>query len=103
MDRFYLQMHITNKCHNRCKHCYQTVYDGHDMTAAEASLVISELSEIGKKMYIISEVAITGGDPMYNSNFFEIAALARALCDRVVILGNPELLTSSMISYLFDF
>ena len=100
MERFYLQMHITNKCGNRCKHCYQHTYKGDDMSVEQAIEVLQELSRICKETDIKSHVAITGGDPLLHKRFMEITYTARQLCDKVVILGNPENITKTIAERL---
>ena len=102
MNRFYLQMHITNRCHNRCKHCYQENYGGEDMHVVQAKAVLTELYNVCKKIDVRSEVAITGGDPLMAGTFFRILSAARKLCDKVGVLGNPELLTANAIKRLAD-
>ncbi len=100
MDRFYLQMHITNKCGNCCKHCYQDTYKGDDMLISQATAVLQELSSICKEVDIESHVAITGGDPLLHKEFIEIVYTARQLCDKVIILGNPENITPKIAKRL---
>lgn len=100
MERFYLQMHITNKCHGKCNHCYQESYNGEDMVLSQAILVIKELSQICKKIDVESHISITGGDPLMAKDFLNIVSFARNNCDRVSVLGNPELLTDEMITKL---
>lgn len=100
MSRFYLQMHITNKCNNRCSHCYQSDYGGEDMSVDSAKLIFKELSSICKKVSVRSEVSITGGSPVLADGFIEIVETARELCDVVRILGNLEGLSDEIVLFL---
>ena len=72
MERFYLQMHITNKCNNRCKHCYQHNYEGEDMSFTQSEKVLVELSNMCKRINVESHVSITGGDPLLSKDFWKI-------------------------------
>lgn len=99
MNGFYLQMHITNRCSNRCRHCYQNNYSD-EMMLQDAIAVLNELSRIGKENEVTTEVSITGGDPLFHPSFWEILKNAKRLCDKVYIMGNPEMLMPKTIFIL---
>ncbi len=100
MKRFYLQMHITNKCNNRCRQCYQENYDDIEISFNTAEKILQELSKIGKELGVNSEVSITGGNPIMAKDFLKITGKAKDLCSAVRILGNPEGLNKNVIAYL---
>ncbi len=98
--RFYLQWHITNKCGNRCAHCYQRNYDGPQTDPVTARAVLQDLDKTCAAMKAQPYLAITGGDPFMNPDFWEILRLAREHCEHVGVLGNPEGLTDECIPRL---
>ena len=64
-----IDLHITNKCNLQCKHC---VYDSGILTMPDMSLsTVKELNKKKKKMNV-KEVHITGGEPLLNSEIFDI-------------------------------
>lgn len=100
MDKFYLQCHITNSCFNRCPHCYQQSQGGKDMSLSSAESVFKELKSIGQKMEVQTEVSITGGDPLMHPDFLKILRVAKKHCDKVYVMGNPEMLNDAMVQEL---
>ncbi len=95
--RFFLQWHITNKCNNGCKHCYQDSYDGDDVSMETAKLILADVIECCDELNAEARIAITGGDPLLHPHFFEILQLARSVSSRLAILGNPEYLNKNVI------
>ena len=87
---FYLQWHITNRCPNRCKHCYQNNYQGMDTDLGAAEFVLDNLKKCCEELESDPYLVITGGDPFANPNFPKILAMAKVSCEKVGILGNPE-------------
>jgi len=104
-NRIYLQWHITGKCGNRCRHCYQSKYDGFDVNLKIAEIIMDNLLECCKFFKARPVVAITGGDPMLNKDFWDILQIVfernKGFCTSV--LGNPELLTEKIILKLVKF
>lgn len=89
-NEFYVQWHITNQCRNRCKHCYQSRYNGENVTIDQAEFVLNSIRECCYKLDAEPYIVITGGDPFENPNFFEILKRSLTVTPRVGILGNPE-------------
>lgn len=87
---FYLQWHITNRCANRCKHCYQKNYQGIDTDLETADFILKSLKKCCEELESEPYLVITGGDPFANPNFPMILEKARENCKKVGILGNPE-------------
>lgn len=104
INRIYLQWHITNKCLNRCKHCYQDRYNGIDLTISDAKIILSDFMSCCDDFNAMPVIALTGGNPMLNKDFWEILAEVRrqAQFDCVSVLGNPENLGPKEIDRLKD-
>lgn len=90
---FYLQWHITNKCHGKCDHCYIDNYTG-EVSIKDALLILKDFKELIKIMEIQKPIiSITCGDPLMHTHFWEILTEAKKLTKRIRVLGNPELIT----------
>lgn len=89
-DLAYLQWHITHRCNNRCKHCYQIYYNGNEVSAQVARLIIDDFAGFCKILGVRPAIALTGGNPLMNSDFFAIFGMAKEICQDVGVLGNPE-------------
>lgn len=65
-----VDLHVTNRCNLKCKHCVYTSgeWDMPDMTLETVKKIIPALKNLG-----VEEVHITGGEPLVNKEFFEIA------------------------------
>lgn len=104
-NRIYLQWHLTNKCLNRCKHCYQDLYGGKEVSFIDACMLINDFLDCCEAFDALPVIALTGGDPMLNSNFWKILKEVRkqAEFDCVSVLGNPEQINSEKITKLKKF
>ena len=65
-----VDLHVTNRCNLRCKHCVYTSgeWSMPDMTLNTVKELIPSFKKLG-----VEEVHITGGEPLVNKQFFEIA------------------------------
>lgn len=65
-----VDLHVTNRCNLKCKHCVYTSgeWDMPDITLETVKKIIPALKKLG-----VEEVHITGGEPLVNKEFFEIA------------------------------
>ncbi len=91
-EYFYLQWHLTNRCKNRCLHCYQTSFDGKDVSYERAKIIVEDFANCCSTLETDPYIALTGGDPLLNPDFWKILNLVRQLTPSISILGNPELL-----------
>jgi radical SAM protein with 4Fe4S-binding SPASM domain len=89
-NEFYIQWHITNQCRNRCKHCYQSEYDGESVSLSQADFILEKIKACCDELEAEPYIVITGGDPMENPYFFQILEKSLSISRRVGILGNPE-------------
>lgn len=74
-----LQWHITAKCNQRCKHCYQERYEGEELTFNEITEVMNQYKELLRlysknknKDLIKGHINVTGGEPFTRKDFFQI-------------------------------
>ncbi len=75
---FFIQLHLTERCNLRCRHCYQTGRSLDEMSFAEIEEAIGEISEtigIWRKNYHIDyspSFNVTGGEPFLRNDLFDI-------------------------------
>ncbi len=80
---FFVQMHLTERCNLRCKHCYQTGKNVDEMSLSEVKKAIGEIAgtlNAWKKTYDIDfspSFNVTGGEPFLRSDLFEILSEMR--------------------------
>lgn len=89
---FALQWHITERCDQRCKHCY--IFNGRDMTYTEFSVeqlreIVNDFVKTCKKMNKSPILTITGGDPLLYPNIWEFLSTLKEKDIKFSILGNP--------------
>ncbi|MBQ6687474.1 MAG: radical SAM protein [Bacilli bacterium] len=102
MIKFSLQWHITQKCQNRCKHCYMDD-QAHDLTYAEYLECINNICNFDKNNdFNISMVALTGGDPLLNEDWYKIASDLKKRKKKIMILGNPEKLSDENLKKISE-
>lgn len=103
---FAIQWHITNKCDQRCKHCYIFNSDcsvsSQEWSLDDARRLLENFVEFSTKFEKIPTMAITGGDPILHSRFWEIVDLVHGYKIPFNILGNPFHLTPDAIRRLKD-
>lgn len=106
MERtFALQWHITDKCDQRCKHCY--IYSGED-NVCQQELELEILEKIlhdfltsCKKLDVTPFISVTGGDPLLHKNAWDVFEMLHRNNVRFGILGNPFHLTSEAANKLY--
>jgi AdoMet-dependent heme synthase len=95
---FFIQLHITEQCNLRCKHCYQQGCRPDDMSLSEITSVIDEISEMlneWKEAYHIdftSSFNVTGGEPLLRRDFFSILEELKNKEVDTFILSNGTLI-----------
>ena len=90
---FALQWHITDKCDQRCKHCY--IFAGENKSYSP-EFDFETLKQIFfnylatcEKMDKNPSIALTGGDPLLHDNVWELLHLFKEYNVPFAILGNP--------------
>ncbi len=95
---FFVQLHLTEKCNLRCKHCYQQGDRRDEMSLPEISSVIDEISDMlneWKETYHLafaSSFNVTGGEPFLRRDFFTILDELRCKGFDAFILSNGTLI-----------
>lgn len=97
---FFIQLHLTERCNLRCKHCYQTVNMQDEMSLAEIKALISEVSGMLKDWEEIYGIKfspganVTGGEPFLRQDIFEILNEFTEEGFETYLLSNGTLITS---------
>ena len=104
---FFIQWHITDRCDQRCKHCY--IYNGKDIDAAsemtyeDMQYVLFDLIEMCKKMNKRPVIVLTGGAPLLHPDFWRIMENIRDCNIETHILGNPFHLNINVAKRLSEY
>jgi len=72
----HLQWHITDRCNNRCLHCYQDNYNGSEPSQEQMLAILEQYEDFLYSCRLEHEQAkghltITGGEPFVRSDFFD--------------------------------
>lgn len=96
---FFIQLHLTERCNLRCKHCYQTGKRQHELSLAEIKALISEASGMLKDwtaaygIEFSPGVNVTGGEPFLRQDIFEILSEFMKEGFEAYLLSNGTLIT----------
>lgn len=106
VDKFSMQWHITDRCDQRCKHCY--IYEGKDKKCSmELDLntlnliledFISSCKQLGKEPFLV----ITGGDPLLYEGIWNFLEILKKNKIHFGLLGNPFHLNYDVVKKLED-
>lgn len=106
MPKFSLQWHITDRCDQRCKHCY--IYSrGEDALCNEMKIddlkaIFHDFTDTCERMHRRPSFVITGGDPLLYPHIWEFLNLFKENGIHFIILGNPFHLSESVAAHLYD-
>jgi radical SAM protein with 4Fe4S-binding SPASM domain len=95
---FFVQLHLTEQCNLRCKHCYQQGSRSDEMSLSEITAVIDEISDMlngWKKIHNIdftSSFNVTGGEPFLMKDFFTVLEKLKNKGFDTFILTNGTLI-----------
>ncbi|MBS6601976.1 MAG: radical SAM protein [Clostridium sp.] len=76
-----LQLHITGKCNQHCKHCYHTEYVNEPMSFEDIKNIVEQFKNLivkyneAKGINQIGKINVTGGEPFVRKDFMEILEL----------------------------
>ena len=103
MNYFAFQLHITDNCDQRCKHCY-IFAEGHPclvtMTWEQMKLVVAKCEAFCTKFGRLPYFYITGGDPILHPHFWDLLELLRSKEIPFTLMGNPFHLTDEVCARL---
>lgn len=93
MEYFAYQFHITDKCDQRCEHCYIFADNHHkklnEMPLNQVKQVIENCEDMAESMMRKPFFYITGGDPILHNDFWQITGILMEKNIPFGILGNP--------------
>jgi len=95
---FFVQLHLTEQCNLRCKHCYQQGCRPDEMSLSEITSVIDEISDMltdWKETHHIdftSSFNVTGGEPFLRRDFFNVLEELKNKGFDTFILSNGTLI-----------
>jgi radical SAM/SPASM domain protein of ACGX system len=94
---FTFQWHITDKCDQRCRHCYLFAEDGsipiRSATWDDMLRVLATCEDMCASLSREPYFYLTGGDPILHPDFWRLAEELHARGHRWCVLGNPFHLT----------
>lgn len=99
---FFIQLHLTERCNLRCSHCYQTDERPTEMSLAEITSLIDEVSDMlddwrtAYGISLSSSFTVTGGEPFLRQDIFEVLEVLRNSGIDTYILSNGTLITRDM-------
>lgn len=90
---FGLQLHITDRCDQRCEHCY--IYAGkniphiNELSIEKLDSILYNFIDTCNKMGKMPFIAVTGGDPLLHPNIWTFLEHLHDNHVHFSILGNP--------------
>jgi len=100
---FSLQWHITDRCDQRCKHCYiwsnsEMIDTNNELDLYQCKLVVGQFIDFCKIVDCLPLITVTGGDPILSPNFWDILSYINERKIRVNLLANPYHLNPKILS-----
>ncbi len=104
---FGLQWHITDRCDQRCAHCY--IFNSSERSIGSTEFTPSDAKKVVDKFVLFCEtigrvpsITITGGDPLLHPDIWTILDYLRGCGIRFTLLGNPFHLNEEVAGRLFS-
>lgn len=103
---FSLQWHITDKCDQRCKHCY--IYSGEDNVCQQEleldilEKILNNFLESCRRLDVSPFISVTGGDPLLHKNAWDFFEMLHDNNVKFGILGNPFHLDKENAKRLYE-
>ncbi len=91
----YLELHLTDRCNLRCRHCYLGGGKGVDLELSDVFRTMDEFDSLYGLRLLVS-----GGEPMLHKRFWYINERVRDYGFRSVLLSNGTLITKEAASRL---
>jgi radical SAM/SPASM domain protein of ACGX system len=104
---FGLQWHITNRCDQKCEHCYifnsELPVKTADVSLEDARMTVDKYLQFCNDIDRTPVIIITGGDPILHPQFWEIISYLKDNSIVFSVLGNPFHLDAEVIRRLIGF
>ncbi len=103
---FFIQLHLTERCNLKCRHCYQTEDRPTEMSLAEIVSLIDEVSGMlddwrtAYGLDLSSSFTVTGGEPFLRKDLFEVLEELQKNGIDTYILSNGTLITRDIAARL---
>jgi MoaA/NifB/PqqE/SkfB family radical SAM enzyme len=103
---FFIQLHLTERCNLKCKHCYQTGRGQDEMSTGEIKAVIGEVSVMLRDWsdaYDIEfspAVNVTGGEPFLRNDIFDVLHEFAREGFEIFLLSNGTLVSGERAKIL---
>jgi radical SAM protein with 4Fe4S-binding SPASM domain len=107
-QEFFVQWHLTERCNLRCRHCYQTGGKTDELSRAEISAVLTEITEMlqawteAYQLEFSPSLNITGGEPFLRADLFAVLGEMGAAGYRLYLLTNGTLVDGRRAAMLAD-
>jgi len=107
-NRFMVQWHVTDRCEQRCRHCYiygkNKSFNGRrELSFTDCLRLIEDLDNIITGCFGFPlEIRLSGGDPLIREDVFELMAAIKEHSIKFSILGNPHLINDRTADNLYD-
>jgi len=89
LPELFLQIHITDACDLRCKHCYMDRYNTCHMSREQFEEVLAQFGELCRAIpHRRRWVQITGGEPLMHPEWRELLRLAKTRVGMVRLMTN---------------
>ena len=105
---FFIQLHLTERCNLRCKHCYQTGKTVTEMSLPEIEEMTDEIADTiaaWKQTYNLEYATsfnVTGGEPFLRKDIFEVLTEIINRGFDVYLLTNGILVDRKKAEVLFN-
>ena len=89
---FGMQLHITDDCDQRCKHCYvfnDKSFQRSYLSFLDVKKIVENFCGLCEYLECNPSIALTGGDPLIHTEFWEIVEYLHQKNISFDILGNP--------------
>lgn len=94
-DEFYFQWHITERCNQRCAHCYHDSYaSSNELDLAQLEATLAEMERALRAWKRLGSFSLTGGEPFLRRA--ELFALAK-LMDASDLVAYYDILTNGAL------
>lgn len=102
-DSFFVQWHITNRCHLHCRHCYQDDFtEASDLDWNGLEKIATELLKAVEGWGKTACIHLTGGEPLLKKELFSLLEYFEegAAVEELGIITNGLLLDGEMVGRL---